>query len=278
MKVRGRPGVEGLAHHGGGEPEQADRQERTTAQQRQDERQVALRAPAMSEHVRRVGDRCGETFIGARLAQEQQVRQEHRAGHCRAEHEQSPPRDAVRQQEAHARPCDGIADQVAAAEDCRHRAVARVVEPPGGDLDERRPADRLRQAVGDPGECEERQRATRGEQQREERRTAGRDQEVALATPVVAEAGEEPLAERVSEHPGRAHPADAQHGSVVAHTVRAQLLDQQRGRNRKIRAAEIAGRVAEEQQQHRAGLRNAQARCERRCCRGRRVYGSHGRE
>ena len=90
-----------------------------------------------------------------------------------------------------------IAHEIADAEEPGDRAVGGVVEPLGGDLDESGPADRLRQAVAEPRGGEDRETAGSGEQQREHRRAADADQKIAPSTPVVAEPGEEQLAECV---------------------------------------------------------------------------------
>ena len=280
-QIHRRPGIEGLAHHGGGEAQQAHHEERAAAQQRQHQRHEIPRACLRSaEHVARVRQRLRVTLLGARLAQEQQVGEKHQARHARAEHEQRAPADPVLQQQPHALTCGGIPDEVAAGEDRGHRAVAGIVEPPGGDLDESRPTDRLRQPVADPREGEYRQRGAGGEQQREGRGAAGGDEQVALAAPIVPEAGEKPLAQRIGEHAPGGHRADADDGVGVTDAASSEFVDQQRRRHRKVGAAEVTGRVAQEQERQCATLREAQ------CARGghggpgrgRRDYASHGSE
>ena len=92
------------------------------------------------------------------------------AATSRGEQEQRPPAVAVLDQQPHLLARERIADQVADAEDADDRAVGGVVEPLGGHLDEPGPAERLRQAVADPGEREQRQAARQAEQQGEHAR------------------------------------------------------------------------------------------------------------
>ena len=82
------------------------------------------------------------------------------------------------------------------------------------------------------------------------RGAAHADEEVAPSAPVVAEPGEEQLAERVRQHAERADRADAHQRLAVTDAAPAQLLRQQRRGDREVRAAVIAGRVAAEQQHH----------------------------
>src|SRR5204863_8532507 len=116
------------------------------------------------EKTLRVRDRLRVALVGSRFAQEQQVGEEQQAGHARAKQEQPAPADSTLQQQPHAPACCSIAEQVAAGEDRGDGAVAGIAEPPGGHLDERRPADRLRQPVPDPGEGEHRQGRARCKQ------------------------------------------------------------------------------------------------------------------
>ena len=182
------PGVEGLANDRAGEGQQANQQERAAAQQRQQQRADARRA-ATRWRRRDSADWAWPPGIprpGATRAGTGGSRRRTRAGDHGGEHEQRPPAVAVLDQHAHLLPRQRIADQVADAQDADDRAVGGEVEPLGGNLDESRPADRLRQPVADPREREQRQRAAGGEQQREDGGAAYADEEIAPPAPVVA--------------------------------------------------------------------------------------------
>ena len=205
-----------------------------------------------------LGMRLRMAFVDAGLAQQQEVGgQRHGRDQC-GEEEQRPPAVAVLDQQPHLLARQRIADQVADAQDAEDRAVGGVVEPLGGHLDEPGPAERLRQAVADPREREQRQAARQAEEQREQRGAADADEKVAPSAPVVPEPGEEELAERVGEHAQRGDAADAHQRLVMADAVRAQLLDQQRRRDRQVGAAVVTGRVAGEQQHQGADLPGTQ--------------------
>src|SRR5207302_7026787 len=98
--------------------------------------------------------------------------------------------------------------------------------------------------------------------------------------PVVAEAGEKPLAQRIGEHAPGGHRADADEGFGVTDAAAPELVEQQRRRHRQVGAAEVTGCVAEEQEQQCAALREAQRACAGHGTPGRRRrdYGSHGSE
>ncbi len=191
---------------------------------------------------------------GARLAQQPEIRGEQHARDRGREIEQAAPAVARREQRAHRAPREGIADQVAHAQDADDGAMRRVVEPARRDLEESRPGDRLRQAVAEPGEREYGQGSAQREHQRERRRAREADEEIDAAAPVVAEPGEEQLAERVGEDAVGTQVADAHERGVRADSAPAQFPDQQRRRDGQVRTAEIERRVAAEQQDDRRDL------------------------
>jgi hypothetical protein len=198
--------------------------------------------------------RLRESQLLARFTQEHQVREQQERRHAPSVIEQRAPAEAVLDQHAHGLARGRIADQVADAEHADDRAVRGVVEPFRGHLDESRPGERLRQAVADPREREQRDRGTGSEQQRKERRAYEADQKIDSTAPEIAESGQEQLAERVREHAHRGDRADAHDGLVVAHALPAQFVDDHRRRDRQVGAAEIQGRIAAEQQQDRGDL------------------------
>src|SRR5262249_58068569 len=63
-QVHGCPGVERLAHHGRGETEQTDHEERTAAQQWQQPRHETLRGLRPCKHVAGIGLRLRVSLIG----------------------------------------------------------------------------------------------------------------------------------------------------------------------------------------------------------------------
>src|SRR5262249_23932798 len=86
------------------------------------------------------------------------------------------------------------------------------------------------------------------------------DEKVAPSSPVIAEPGQEQLAERISEYAQGAERADADDRCAVAETVPAELLHEERRSHRQVCAAVVAGGVAAKEQRHSAQLRHGQRR------------------
>ena len=196
--------------------------------------------------------------IGARLAQPEEACQECDGGDGRGKHEQRTPAVAVLDQHPHLLPRQRITHQVTDAEDAENGTVRGVVEPFRGDLDQARPADRLREAISHPGKREQRQRAGEPKQQREGRGAAHADQEVAPSPPVVAEPGQNELAERIREYTQRGDGPELHQRLAVTQAPPAELVRQQGVAIDRSARAVVAGRIAGKQQHDRADSRGAQ--------------------